>query len=146
MRILSFFFFTLLVLALTSGFAQLPTQSNPSTAVSSNQLSPETSREEVAKTIATLLAENEKLKRHLDNITNQTERFQQDRHKAEDKMKAMVMNKDTTDDELNQVIREYSEAYSDYGKRRHEELSFHLDQLQKYVLVPYSHLRLSILT
>ncbi|CAB9525685.1 Basic region leucine zipper [Seminavis robusta] len=78
-----------------------------------------------------LRAENEKLKRHLDNITNQTERFQQDRLKAEDKMKEMVMSKETPDEELNKVIQEYSEAYSDYGKRRHEELSFHLDQLQK---------------
>ena len=78
-----------------------------------------------------LQAENEKLTRHLDNITNQTEKFQQDRIKAEEKMKEMMLNPETPEEELDQVIKEYSEAYSDYGRRRHEELCFHLDQLQK---------------
>ena len=81
--------------------------------------------------LAQLRAENEKLKRHLDNVTNQTHKFEQDRIKAEETMKQMLESKDVPEEELNTVIREYSEAYSDYGRRRHEELSFHLEQLQK---------------
>lgn len=81
--------------------------------------------------LAQLRAENEKLKRHLDNVTNQTHKFEQDRVKAEETMKQMLDSKDVPEEELNTVIREYTEAYSDYGRRRHEELSFHLEQLQK---------------
>ena len=81
--------------------------------------------------LAHLRAENEKLKRHLDNVTNQTHKFEQDRIKAEETMKQMLDSKDVPEEELDTVIREYSEAYSDYGRRRHEELSFHLEQLQK---------------
>lgn len=81
--------------------------------------------------LAQLRAENEKLKRHLDNITNQTAKNEQNRLKAEATMKQMMENSETPTEELDAVIREYSEAYSDYGRRRHEELSFHLEQLQK---------------
>ena len=84
--------------------------------------------------LAHLHAENEKLKRHLDNVTNQTHKFEQDRIKAEITMREMLESDDVPEKELDKVIREYSDAYSDYGRRRHEELSFHLEQLQKYVM------------
>jgi len=87
--------------------------------------------EDCEQRLARLKAENEKLKRHLDNVTNRTEKFEQDRVKAEETMKQMLKNDDVSDEELDKVICDYSEAYSDYGKRRHEELSFHLEQLQK---------------
>lgn len=78
-----------------------------------------------------LREENELLKQHLDNVTNQSQRFEQERVKSEQAMKRMMEAADVTDEELNEVIRDYTEMYSDYGKRRHQELSFHLEQLQK---------------
>jgi hypothetical protein len=78
-----------------------------------------------------LREENKLLKQHLDNVTSQTQRFDEERVKAEQTMKRMMESEGVSDDDLNAVIRDYTEMYSDYGKRRHQELSFHLEQLQK---------------
>lgn len=79
-----------------------------------------------------LREENKLLKQHLDNVTSQTKKFDEERAKTEEAMKRMMMEAEgASDEELNAVIRDYTEMYSDYGKRRHQELSFHLEQLQK---------------
>lgn len=86
--------------------------------------------EDCESRVAALRAENETLKRHLDNITNKREKFDKERAAAEKKMKDMV-TKGAKDEELNNVLAKFTEMYSDYGKHRHEELTFHLDQLEK---------------
>jgi hypothetical protein len=37
------------------------------------------------------------------------------------------------DAEIDQLLKNYSDMYSDYGKKRDQELSFHLEQLFRYV-------------
>jgi len=82
--------------------------------------------------LAALKAESEMLKRHLDTVTNRSQRFEQERKKQEDEMKRL-MQENAGPEKLNPLLKKYSENYSDYGQHRHQELTFHLDQLQRLI-------------
>jgi flagellar motility protein MotE (MotC chaperone) len=79
--------------------------------------------------LANLREENERLKRHLDVIQNRSQKILKERANTEQTLRTMMEN-GASDDQLAPLIDAYSEAHSDYGKKRFEELQFHLDQLQ----------------
>lgn len=80
--------------------------------------------------LAALKSENEMLKRHLANVTNKAQVFDQERQQATEDMKRMI-EEGAPPEKLNPVLHKFSEMYSDYGRHRHQELTFHLDQLEK---------------
>jgi hypothetical protein len=80
--------------------------------------------------LAQLKSENDVLKRHLHNISNQSHKFDQERAEAEARMK-YLLQREAGHEEMDSAIKNYTELYSDYGRRRHQELTFHLEQLQR---------------
>jgi hypothetical protein len=80
--------------------------------------------------LASLQAENEMLKRHLATVSKQSHNFDLERTEAEKKMRAML-EVGAAPQDLDVIVKDYTELYSDYGKRRHQELTFHLEQLQR---------------
>eukprot|EP00977_Amphora_coffeiformis_P029849 scaffold43062_cov206-Amphora_coffeaeformis.AAC.5 len=78
--------------------------------------------------LAELKAENAMLKGHLANLSAQSHQLDQERQAQEQRMRQMVTS-GSTEEELNQAIQTFQDMYSDYGRRRHSELTFHLDQL-----------------
>ena len=80
--------------------------------------------------LAELQAENALLKRHLDNISNAKRVTDSERVAAEQRMRQMLQD-NAPDEELAPVIQSFTELYSDYGRKRHQELNFHLEQLQR---------------
>ena len=78
--------------------------------------------------LAELKAENAMLKGHLANLSAQSHQLDQERQAQEQRMRQMLTS-GSTEDELNQAIQTFQDMYSDYGRRRHSELTFHLDQL-----------------
>jgi hypothetical protein len=80
--------------------------------------------------LTSLKVENEMLKRHLDVISHRSQKFDQERKKQEDEMKRL-MEQDPTAEKLDPLLKEYAEMYSDYGRHRHQELTFHLEQVQR---------------
>jgi hypothetical protein len=81
--------------------------------------------------LAELRAENELLKRHLENVSNKAHRFDQEKEAAGKRIHALL-EQNAGQDEMNAAVREFTEMYSDYGKNREKELNFHLEQLQRY--------------
>ena len=79
-----------------------------------------------------LRAENELLKRHLGNVSNKAQRFDQEKEAAGKRIHALL-EQNAGRDEMNAAVREFTEMYSDYGKNRQNELHFHLEQLQRCV-------------
>ena len=83
------------------------------------------------------------LKRHLDNVTNKTAKFDEERKKSEQKMKDLVLNHQNNntnnknkddperEEKIKKILKDFSEMYSDYGAHRQDELTFHLNQLEK---------------
>ena len=80
--------------------------------------------------LAQLRSENATLKHHLANITNKNRVVDEERAEAEARLGEMV-REGASEDRVAPVLAKFSEAYSDYGNRRQEELNFHLDQLEK---------------
>ena len=79
--------------------------------------------------LAALRSDNEMLKRHLATITNKAHVFEQERQRATQEMKRMLQEE--APEKLNPLLHKFSEMYSDYGRHRHQELEFHLGQLEK---------------
>lgn len=80
--------------------------------------------------LAELRAENELLKRHLENVSNKAHRFEQEKQAAGKRIHGLL-EENAGPDEMNRAVREFTEMYSDYGRNRQQELSFHLEQLQR---------------
>ena len=80
--------------------------------------------------LAELQSENMILKRHLDNIANRNARLDEDRMKAETQMRQMLQD-NAPDSILDPIVKNFTDMYSDYGRKRHDELNFHLQQLQR---------------
>jgi hypothetical protein len=80
--------------------------------------------------LAELQSENMILKRHLDNIANRNARLDEDRMKAEKQMREMLQD-NAPDSILDPIVKNFTDMYSDYGRKRHDELNFHLQQLQR---------------
>ena len=80
--------------------------------------------------LAALKSENDMLKRHLDTIANKSQKFDQDRKEAESNMKRLL-KEGAGPEKLNPLLSKFSQMYSDYGSNRHQELTFHLEQLER---------------
>jgi hypothetical protein len=83
--------------------------------------------------LAELQAENELLKRHLANVSNKAYRFEQEKTQAGARFKKML-DGEYVPEQLEKAVQEFTDLYSDYGRRRQQELSFHLEQLQRQVM------------
>jgi hypothetical protein len=80
--------------------------------------------------LAELKAENELLKRHLQNVSNKAHRFDQEKEEAGNRIGQLHME-NAGPEEMAKAVKEFSDMYSDYGVNRQQELSFHLEQLQR---------------
>jgi hypothetical protein len=83
--------------------------------------------------LAALKAENDLLKRHLQNVSSKAQRFDQEKNEAGKRIKRLL-EEGASPEEMNKVVQDFTDMYSDYGRRRQQELSFHLEQLQRCVL------------
>ena len=100
---------------------------------------------ELNEKLASLQSENEILRRQVDIVTNKTAQFDNDRANAEQKMRRMMNDTNVSSEELNKLVMNHLEMYADYGSSRHEELTFHLDQLEK-LAAPTSVTKMSLWT
>lgn len=80
--------------------------------------------------LAHLKAENEQLKRHLQNVSNKAHKFDREKEEAGRRI-AILHQQDAGSDEMNRAVQQFTDMYSDYGVNRQQELSFHLEQLQR---------------
>ena len=105
-----------------------PTQSTVAVAAAAAKRRKKPRLVECEHKLAALKAENAMLKRHLANLSAQSHQLEQDRQAQEQRMRQMAAA-GSTEEELEQAIQTFQDMYSDYGRRRHDELTFHLDQL-----------------
>ena len=122
-----------------AGSAALPVPSSlPSPTISANLDAASKKKkprlQDTATRYAALKAENETLKRHLANVTHTTTLVDKERAEAERKLAGMVTKETADERQVGPVLEKFGEMYSDYGRRRQEELTFHLEQLERYVL------------
>ena len=82
--------------------------------------------------LAQLKAENEQLKRHLQNVSNKAHKFDKEKEEASKQIARLMHDRNAGPKEMEQSVRKFSDMYSDYGINRQQELSFHLDQLQRW--------------
>ena len=80
--------------------------------------------------LSELQAENDLLKRHLENVSNKSYRFELEKVEAGERFKKML-DGETSQEQMEKSVHEFTDLYSDYGRRRQQELSFHLDQLKR---------------
>lgn len=85
---------------------------------------------ECERRLASLQAENSLLKRHLHNIASKSAALQTEQKAAEAQIRHL-WSSNATQQELDAAVNNLTELYSDYGKRRQDELSFHLEQLRR---------------
>ena len=117
--------------------AAIRSSSNVNSKDSSHSTQPTKKRKRVLTTaelnekLAALRSENEMLKKQVDIVTNKTAQFDKDRASAEEEMRKMITDNNVSSEELDQVVKNHLEMYADYGSSRHEELTFHLNQLEK---------------
>ncbi|KAG7361045.1 hypothetical protein IV203_036145 [Nitzschia inconspicua] len=82
--------------------------------------------------LARLQAENEQLKRHLENVSNKAHKFNQEKEEAGKRI-AQLIHENAGPEAMAVAVRKFSDMYSDYGVNRQQELTFHLEQLQRLV-------------
>eukprot|EP00934_Nitzschia_sp_Nitz4_P000102 Nitzschia sp. Nitz4//scaffold9_size221794//49079//50746//NITZ4_001329-RA/size221794-snap-gene-0.91-mRNA-1//1//CDS//3329560950//102//frame0 len=88
--------------------------------------------EDCESRLAELKAENEMLQRHLQNVSRKTHRFEQEKQQAGARIQELL-RENAGEEEMNKAVDAFDEMYSDYGLNRQQELSFHLEQLQRLV-------------
>ena len=81
--------------------------------------------------LAQLKAENEQLKRHLQNVSNKAHKFDKEKEEAGKNIARLIHDPNAGPREMGMSVRKFSDMYSDYGVNRQQELSFHLEQLQR---------------
>ena len=81
--------------------------------------------------LAQLKAENEQLKRHLQNVSNKAYKFEKEKKEAGKQIAQLMHDPNAGPREMEMSVRKFSDMYSDYGINRQQELSFHLEQLQR---------------
>ena len=72
-----------------------------------------------------------KLKRHLQNVSNKAHKFDKEKEEAGRKFAQLMRDPNAGLREMEMSVRKFSDMYSDYGINRQQELSFHLEQLQR---------------
>eukprot|EP00531_Pseudo-nitzschia_arenysensis_P014953 CAMPEP_0116154284 /NCGR_PEP_ID=MMETSP0329-20121206/21700_1 /TAXON_ID=697910 /ORGANISM="Pseudo-nitzschia arenysensis, Strain B593" /LENGTH=674 /DNA_ID=CAMNT_0003651257 /DNA_START=91 /DNA_END=2115 /DNA_ORIENTATION=+ len=83
--------------------------------------------------LAQLKAENEQLKRHLQNVSNKAHKFDKEKEEAGKQIARFMNDPNAGPREMETSVTKFSDMYSDYGVNRQQELSFHLEQLQRLV-------------
>lgn len=83
--------------------------------------------------LAQLKAENEQLKRHLQNVSNKAHKFDMEKEEAGKNIARLIHDPNAGPHEMEMSVSKFSDMYSDYGINRQQELSFHLEQLQRLV-------------
>ena len=81
--------------------------------------------------LSALKDENRILKRNLDTLLKKTQTIDLERAQAERAMRDMVQQGNPDEEKLQQLVKRFTEMYSDYGRSRQQELRFHLAQLRK---------------
>lgn len=117
-------------LAPTTTSTKRPSITLGSTATTTSRRRKKPRLHECERRLAELQAENERLKRHLDLVSNRSRQAQVERVEAETKMR-QLLQEGAPDSDLQPLLHSFQEMYSDYGKKRFEELEFHLEQLQR---------------
>mmetsp|Transcript_58066 Transcript_58066/g.141926 ORF Transcript_58066/g.141926 Transcript_58066/m.141926 type:complete len:761 (+) Transcript_58066:408-2690(+) len=87
-------------------------------------------KQECEAKLAQLRAENEQLKRHLENVTNKAHKFDKGKEEAMQQIERL-MHENSGPEKMNKAVHEFGHMYSDYGVNRQQELNFHLEQLQR---------------
>lgn len=82
--------------------------------------------------LAQLVAEQALLQSQCNAMANRKDALDAERIAAETHMRT-ILQQDAPAQELDAAVQNFTELYSDYGRKRHEELIFHLEQLQRYV-------------
>ena len=80
--------------------------------------------------LAQLKAENKVLKLHLQNVSNKAHQIEQGKEESARRIK-QLHDHNAGPEELDKVVKEMTDMYSDYGCNRQQELSFHLEQLSR---------------
>jgi hypothetical protein len=80
--------------------------------------------------LAQLKAENEMLKRHLQNVSNKAHQIEHGKEESATRIK-QLLDCNAEADEMENVVKDMTDTYSDYGSNRQQELSFHLEQLSR---------------
>jgi len=88
--------------------------------------------------LAQLKAENEVLKRHLQNVSNKAHQIEQGKEESA-KLIKQLHDRNADTDEMENVVKDMTDTYSDYGVNRQQELSFHLEQLSRLVHTAHKH-------
>ena len=118
----------------TTGTIAPPASSSPTTTTSAKPMYSKRRKKprlsDCETKLAELQAENDLLKRHLENVSNKSYRFEQEKAEAGERFKNML-DGSITQEQIEKSLHEFTDLYSDYGKRRQQELSFHLDQLKR---------------
>ncbi|KAL3943071.1 MAG: hypothetical protein SGBAC_002848 [Bacillariaceae sp.] len=78
--------------------------------------------------LAQLKAENEVLKRHLQNVSNKAHQIEHGKEESALRIK-QLHESGALPNEMENVVKDMTDTYSDYGVNRQQELSFHLEQL-----------------
>merc|ERR1711924_543080 len=78
--------------------------------------------------LAQLKAENEQLKRHLQNVSNKAHKFDKEKEEAGRNIARLMHDPNSGAREMEISVQRFSDMYSDYGINRQQELSFHLEQ------------------
>ncbi|CAJ1898422.1 unnamed protein product [Cylindrotheca closterium] len=94
--------------------------------------------------LAQLKAENEMLKRHLQNVSNKAHQIEHGKEESATRVK-QLLDSNAEADEMESVVKDMTDTYSDYGSNRQQELSFHLEQLSRLV-VPTNFTKLGLWT
>lgn len=80
--------------------------------------------------LAQLKAENKVLKLHLQNVSNKAHQIEQGKEESAQRIKQLY-DQNAGLEEMDTVVKEMTDMYSDYGFNRQQELSFHLEQLSR---------------
>ena len=67
---------------------------------------------------------------HHNELSVKSNKFLNERKRAEKDLQKLT-KEGAGNEQINPVIHNYSEMYSDYGRHRNQELTFHLEQLGK---------------
>ncbi|GKZ00339.1 hypothetical protein MPSEU_000986800 [Mayamaea pseudoterrestris] len=81
--------------------------------------------------LALLQEENAILQSRLAALCSQNQRANQDRDEHAHQLSRLLQQQNASPDEMQKLIDHYQELYSDYGRRRHLELQWHLEQLER---------------
>ena len=72
------------------------------------------------------------LKRHLQNVSHKAHQIEHGKEESA-KLIKQLHERNAAPDEMESLVKDMTDTYSDYGVNRQQELNFHLEQLSRYV-------------